>query len=268
MTPKILTAICEHFKLNNIPFLERAKLPFYYDRFAENLTFLSTVFYTRQLMVLSGPSGSGKTSLVFYALNELDPAEFRVVGCELSQPHKKALYKTLAIKVGLKPAYQADDIKLQLINFFNEENAQGKFNCVVIDEAHTLSIELIDELRSFYEEGANFSLLLAGLPPLINKSLNLSVTIPMKQRVNLFLECTGLTLDETRGYIQHHFKQARAQNPVFDEKCFPLLHSLSSGMPRKINQLCYGSLLECFKEKKIIVTEDIVKKVNDRLAYT
>jgi type II secretory pathway predicted ATPase ExeA len=264
----INTAIAEHFRFKKIPFLKRNKLPFKYDVFKDNLIFLSTVFNSRQVAVVTGPSGSGKSSLIFYAINELDPAEYRVVHLELSRPNKKTLYKTLAVKMGLKTAFLADDIKLQIIDFFQEENAQGKFNCVIIDEAHTLSIELIDELRSFYEEGANFSLLLSGLPLLINKSLNLSITIPMKQRVTLFLECEGLTLNETRGYINYYFEQAGAQNPLFDEKCFPVLHSLTSGIPRRINQLCYSTLLECFKEKKTIVTEDIIKKVNDRLAYT
>ncbi|MCK4260657.1 MAG: ATP-binding protein, partial [Halanaerobiales bacterium] len=92
------------------------------------------------------------------------------------------------------------DFNQNFIDFFHEENVQGKFNCVIIDEAHSLSIDLIDELRSFYDEGSNFSLILAGLPSLSNRNLNLSVTIPMKQRVSLFLECTGFTLKETKDY--------------------------------------------------------------------
>lgn len=61
--------------------------------------------------------GSGKTSLLFYAVNELDPSSFRICHTELSNPNKKALYKTLAVKMGIQPVYNADDIKLQIINF-------------------------------------------------------------------------------------------------------------------------------------------------------
>ncbi|KXS48011.1 MAG: proteinral secretion pathway protein A [Halanaerobium sp.] len=264
----INTAIAENFRLKKIPFLERNKVAFKSGVFEENIMFLSTVFNSRQIAVVTGPSGSGKSSLIFYAVNELDPAEYRVVHLELSKPGKKTLYKTLAVKMGLKPAFLADDIRLQIIDFFHEENAQGKFNCVVIDEAHSLSIELIDELRSFYDEGANFSLVLAGLPQLLNRSLNLSMTIPMKQRISLFLECSGLSLSETKDYISYQLDDAASQNDIIDEKCFPLLHSMTSGIPRKINQACYGALLECFKTKKSIITEDVFKKVNDKLSYT
>ena len=268
MTPNIHTAICEHFKLSKIPFLQRTKLPFDYEAFQENLSFLSTVFYSRQVAVISGPSGSGKSSLVFYAVNDLDPAEFRVVSLELSNPSKGAFYKTLASKMGLNPCFRADDIKLQIINFFNEENAQGKFNCVIVDEAHSLSIEMIDELRSFYDEAKNFSLILSGLPALINRNLNLSLTIPMKQRVSLFLECSGFSLNELQDYVQHQLKQAQAKNPIIDEKCFPILHSETSGIARKVNQACYGALLEAYKKKKTIINENILEKILDEISYT
>ncbi len=264
----INTAIAEHFSLKKIPFLRREKSSFKSKIFEENLLFLSTVFNSRQIAVVSGPSGSGKSSLIFYGVNELDPAEYRVVHLELSKPNKKALYKTMAVKMGLKPSFQADDIKLQIIDFFQEENAQGKFNCVVIDEAHSLSIEMIDELRSFYDEGANFSLILAGLPQLLNRNLNLSMTLPMKQRVSLFLECTGFSLEETKDYVSYQFSSAGIQNEIIDEKCYPVLHSMTSGIARKINQACYLALLECFKNKKSIITADVLKKVNQKISYT
>ena len=130
----ILKSVCEHFSLGSIPFLQRTKLPFESDSYAKNLVLLSSVFYSRQLAVVTGVPGTGKSSLLFYAVNELDPSSFRVCHIELSNPNKKALYKALAVKMGLTPAYIADDIKLQIINFFSEENEQGKFNCVIIDE--------------------------------------------------------------------------------------------------------------------------------------
>ena len=268
MNPNIHTSICEHFKLSKIPFLQRTKVAFNYELFEDNLSFLSTVFYSRQVAVVSGPPGSGKTSLIFYALNDLDPAEFRVVSCELSNPSKGAFYKTLATKMGLDPDFRADDVKLQIIDFFNEENAQGKFNCVICDEAHSLSIKMIDELKSFYDEGNNFSLILSGLPALINRKLNLSLTIPMKQRVSLFLECSGFSLNELKDYVDHQLQQAKAKNSIIDEKCFPILHSETSGIARKVNQACYGALLECYKQKKSIINEDILQNVLDKISYT
>ena len=65
----INTAIAEHFRLKKIPFLERNKVAFKSGLFEENIMFLSTVFNSRQIAVVTGPSGSGKSSLIFYAVN-------------------------------------------------------------------------------------------------------------------------------------------------------------------------------------------------------
>lgn len=259
-----LKSACEHFGLGSMPFLQRTKIPFEYENLGKNITLLSPVFFSRQLVVITGMPGSGKSSLLFYAINELDPSSFRICHVELSNPNKKALYKTLAVKMGLNPAYNADDIKMQIINFFSEENEQGKFNCVVIDEAHTLSIPMIDELRSFYDEGANFSMVLAGLPPLLSKTMSLSVNQPMKQRINLAIELEPLTPAQSMDYIKHQLDIARARNPIFDDKCYPLIHSITSGIPRRINQLCYRTLIQAYIDKKSIITADDVKNVAEK----
>lgn len=259
MQANILKSVCEYFSFGYMPFLQRSKIPFEYEGFKKDLAIISSVFYSRQLLVVSGGSGLGKTSLLSYAVNELDPSSFRVCHIELSNPNKKAIYKTLAVKMGLSPAFNGDDIKLQLHNFFNEENEQGKFNCVILDESHSLSIPMVDELRSFYDEGANFSLILAGLPPLLSRTMNLSVNQPMKQRINLVVELSPLTLSESKNYIRHQLELSRVKNEVFDEKCYPFIHSVSSGTPRKINQLCYQMLVDSYFAKKIIITEDDIR---------
>ena len=257
----LLKSLCEYYSLKNIPFLQRSKTPFESASMEKHLPVLSTAFYSRQFVTITGGSGMGKTSLLLYALNQLEPSEFRVCHTELSNPNKKALYKTLAVKMGLTPAFNADDIKLQLINFFSEENEQGKFNCVLIDEAHTLSIPMIDELRSFYDEGSNFSLILAGLPPLLSRTLSLSVNEPMKQRINLSIDLEPFTPLETMNYIQHQLSVSKSQKPIFDDKCYPAIQNITSGIPRRINQLCYRLLVHGYNTKKILITEAEIDEV-------
>lgn len=263
----ILKSVCEHFTLGSIPFLQRTKIAFESEAFSQNTTLLSTVFFSRQLAVVTGMPGTGKSSLLFYAINELEPSSSRICHIELSNPNKKALYKTLAVKMGLNPPYQADDIKMQIINFFSEENEQGKFNCIVIDEAHTLSIPMIDELRSFYDEGANFSMILAGLPPLLSRTMNLAVNQPMKQRINLSIELEPMSPIQSMDYIKHQLDIARPRNQIFDDKCYPVIHSITSGIPRRINQVCYRALLQAFMEKKLIISADDIESLVVKLPH-
>ncbi len=259
-----LKSICDHFNFKDMPFLNRSKTPFVSENLKKYLPLVSTAFYSRQLLTVTGAPGSGKTSLLFYAVNELDPSNFRVCHIELSNPNKKALYKTLAVKMGIDASYNADDIRLQIINFLNGENEQGKFNCIIIDEGHNLSIPMIDELRSFYDEGGNFSLILAGLPPLLSRTMSLSVNQPMKQRINISIELESMTLSNTKEYIQHQLSVVRAGNPIFDEKCYPVIHSYTSGLPRRINQLCYRAIIDAYIEKKTFITDDLLNSVVEK----
>ena len=263
----ILKSVCEHFTLGSIPFLQRTKIPYENEAFSQNTTLLSTVFFSRQLAVVTGMPGTGKSSLLFYAINELEPSSSRICHIELSNPNKKALYKTLAVKMGLNPPYQADDIKMQIINFFSEENEQGKFNCIVIDEAHTLSIPMIDEPRTFDDEGANFSMILAGVPPLLSRAMNLAVSQPMKQRINLSIELEPMSPIQSMDYIKHQLDIARPRNQIFDDKCYPVIHSITSGIPRRINQVCYRALLQAFMEKKLIISADDIESMVEKLPH-
>jgi type II secretory pathway predicted ATPase ExeA len=260
----ILKSVCDHFYLSNMPFLQRSKVPFENDNYTRYMPLLSTAFYSRSLIVLTGMPGSGKSSFLFYTVNELDPSSFRICHIELSNPNKKALYKAIAVKMGLPPAFNGDDIKLQLIRFFSEENEQGKFVCLVIDEAHTLSIPMIDELRSFYDEGANFSLILSGLPPLLSRTMSLSVNQPMKQRINLSIEIEPMPLVQTMDYIKHQLTLGKCKNQIFDDKCYPLIHSITSGVPRRINQICYKALIHGYIDKKTIITDDYIRKLYEK----
>jgi type II secretory pathway predicted ATPase ExeA len=96
--------------------------------------------------------------------------------------------------------------------------------------------------------------------------MNLSVNQPMKQRINLSIELEPMALSQTMEYINHQLDISKARNQIFDDKCYPVIHSISSGIPRKINQLCYRALLEGYIDKKTIITEDYVRMLADKSA--
>jgi type II secretory pathway predicted ATPase ExeA len=259
--------LCEHFNLSYLPFLKPTREAFLYESFTKNQLMLNSIFYTRQMALITGISGSGKTSLTNYSINTLDPSSHRIISCEISNPRKRMLYKLMAIKSGIKPLFYSDDIKLQLIEFFNSENRQGKYNCIIIDEAHTLSNPILDELRCFYEESANFSLILCGLNSLFTTSLNLSVSFPLKRRINIFIATGELSLLETKNYILHHLTDVHCKNNIFDEKCFPIVHSITKGILGRIDQLCYSSMLLAFNHGVAVVTDTIISAASEILNY-
>ena len=68
-------------------------------------------------------------------------------------------------------------------------------------------------------------------------------------------------------YIKHQLDIAKSKGPIFDDKCYPLIHTLTSGIPRRINQLCYNTLLHSYFDKKPIITDDYVKYIYGKLPH-
>ena len=262
-----MIAICEHFGFSAIPFLKAPKKPFSNARFAENTELVSTAFHTRQMVVVTGASGSGKSSFMRYAADRTDPSSHRIVSCEIANPSKKGLYRSLAAQCGVHPNFFADDVKMQLMEFFEDENRQGRLNCIILDEVHSLSIPMLAEIRSFYEEAGNFSLILVGLPNFFTEKLDLTVNLPLKRRISIVIHLESITLSETRDYVQHHLDAVKAKNQIFDEKCFPALHSMANGLPGRIDQLCAAAIFQTFRNKTAIVDEDTLRTCAQSMHY-
>ena len=122
-------------------------------------------------------------------------------------------------------------------------------------------------LRSYKDEGAYFSIILAGLPPLLSRTMNLAVNQPMKQRINLSIELEPMSPIQSMDYIKQHLDIARPRNIIFDDKCYPVIHSITSGIPRRINQVCYRALLQAFMEKKLIISADDIESLVEKLPH-
>jgi hypothetical protein len=81
----------------------------------------------------------------------------------------------------------------------------------------------------------------------------------LRQRVIASYHLGPLDGDETRAYIEHRMKQvAWKGDPRFEDAVFPLIHSYTGGIPRRINTLCTRALLAGFlSEKHAISAADV-----------
>jgi general secretion pathway protein A len=238
-----------------------------HENMKKNKDLLSAVLYTNKMCLVTGKVGVGKTTLVKSFINDLDPMEFKVIKVAFSNPSDRELYKNICAAAGLRPSFYGDDIKLQMLSHFDELIMQGKQIIIVVDEIQTCTISLLQELRTFFDLKNQFSLIMVGLPG-IHRTLSYTESLPLKQRISLFIEVKELSLAETAGYIDYHLKYAGINHPVFDEHCIPAIYQFSNGIPRAVDQLCFQSLLIAYQKKLSIINDEIVKEAINVLNYT
>jgi general secretion pathway protein A len=225
------------------------------------------LFSAKPITVLIGEAGTGKTTLLRAAL-ESEPC--RNVKCVyLSNPAltRQEFVEMLARRFHL--GQQAAQSKAVLLGdlelVLHERRARGEITALVVDEAQSLSAELLEEIRLL----ANIEtptqkllpLVLAGQPELADR-LNDAVLRQLKQRVGLRCEVTPFDLAETAAYIASRIRTAGGEAArLFTREAVMLIHEYSRGIPRTISVMCDNALLSGLALDQKPVGRDIVLEV-------
>ena len=66
---------------------------------------------------------------------------------------------------------------------------------------------------------------------------------------------TGMDTAETKSYLAHHLKLAGRSDTLFSDDAIALIHQVSGGLPRAVNNLAVQSLVAAYADNKSIVDE-------------
>ena len=145
--------------------------------------------------------------------------------------------------------------------------SQKKLTTVlVVDEAHHLSAEILEEIRLLTNlETANeklLQILLVGQPELDDK-LDSPDLRQLKQRVALRSHLVPLNSDETKGYIQRRLELAGSPSAsvIFPPETIAAIYQHSQGLPRLINTICENALIAAYGKQMPSVSPDIIDDI-------
>ena len=125
---------------------------------------------------------------------------------------------------------------------------------LVVDEAQNLTPRAIEELRML----SNFQLgdrallqsFLIGQPEL-RQMMQGPQMQQLRQRVIASYHLGPLDKSETQSYVEHRLAHVGWKgDPRFDPAAFDLIHTVSAGIPRRINTLCNRLMLAGFLSEK------------------
>src|SRR4051812_23272139 len=220
-------------------------------------------------VLLSGEIGTGKTTVCRLFLEQI-PATCNVAYIfnpkltvtELLQSICDEFHIDVPRRDGAQPTVKE---YLDPLNaFLLESYAAGRNNVLIIDEAQNLSAEVLEQLRLLTNletrERKLLQIILIGQPEL-RTMLARPELEQLAQRVIARYHLGSLSEAETGTYIEHRLTVAGATAIApFPRGLMRLVHSLTKGVPRRINLLCDRALLGAYVENQPQVTRTILRK--------
>src|SRR6267143_54482 len=212
-------------------------------------------------LVLTGEPGMGKTSLLQKLISE--HGENHSIGLVTNARYDiEHLLPWILLSLGLSQK-RLDPVEAYHLfsEFLIQGSKQHRRVILIIDEAQSLGAELLEELRllSNLNDGKTLKLqiILSGQPDLHTLLQRIDMT-QFAQRIVVDYHLEPLSEAETWHCIRHRLQVAGGHPSLFTNKACALLHRLTRGNPRLINQVCDVALTYGFAEQARVITSKLV----------
>ncbi len=229
---------------------------------------LEGVSQRKGLQVSVGPIGTGKTTLLYCMQHILSheagnhpPIRSAFIVNPTLSPSE--LHESLMDELEISASSPSKPARLRAVHeLLMESQRKNGVVLVIIDEAHLLSPELIEEVRLLLNLD-NYPIpvlqvILCGQPELVPLLMKPQFAA-LRGRVAVVSKLRALTLQEMRAYVAErlHVAGLVGENP-FTAQALEEIFRRTRGTPRLINLLCDKSLTAGFRRQARKIDLDLV----------
>jgi general secretion pathway protein A len=184
------------------------------------------------------------------------------------------LLETICEELNIEPAGDDTSTKAyvdRLYAYLLDANARGRRTILIIDEAQSLSRDVLEQIRLLTNLETNenklLQIFLIGQPEL-RSMLARDDLRQLAQRITARYHLEPLSRAETGHYIRHRLSVAGCERKVFSTAAVRRIYRLTGGIPRLINSLCDRALLGAYTTDREGVNARIVRRADRELHGT
>jgi type II secretory pathway predicted ATPase ExeA len=244
-----------HFGLNEPPFRITPHTEFFFsgaNRGATLEALLYAITHDEGIVKVAGEVGSGKTMLCRVLVERL-PKNVETIYLANPSLSRDEILHVIAADLQVESRGERVTILLRglqerLIKLY----AAGRRVVVLIDEAHAMPMETLEEIRLLSNLESNrhklLQIVLFGQPEL-DQHLALPNMRQLKERITHSFKLEPLVRSDVESYVDFRMRAAGYRGPnVFAPPAMKLISQSSQGLTRRINILADKSLLAAFAD--------------------
>ncbi len=261
-----MTMYLEHFGLTEAPFKITPHTEFFFSGASRGET-LEALLYSitsgEGIVKVTGEVGAGKTMLCRVLMERLPPS-VETIYLAVPSLSRDEMLATIAGDLDLETQGMSTT---KLIRALQEKlieiHAEGRQVVALIDEAHAMPLETLEEIRLLSNlETSHFKLMqivLFGQPEL-DQHLSLQNMRQLRERITHSFRLLPLPPRDIRDYVDFRLRAAGYKGPeLFTADSLKLIAEASEGLTRRINIYCDKTLLAAFAAGTHTVTPDLVR---------
>ena len=215
-------------------------------------------------ILLSGEVGTGKTTICRSIIDTLNPIAEIVY---IINPSLSGRALIASILDDLSIAYAADSSKKDLIDQLNNFLLYRDCNkpvVIIIDDAQTMSLDVLEDLRLLSnletDKEKMLQMVIVGQPEL-EDHLSQPEMRQLRQRIFVTCRLEHLKPREVENYVDRRLFIAGSSGQVqFSPKAKRLIAKRSKGFPRVINKICDYALTAGYVDDEFVIRREHVKR--------
>ncbi len=225
-------------------------------------------------IVLTGEVGTGKTTMLECLRDFLNAQQIAFASLFNSRLTVEQFFEMLAYDLDLRcNRLSKTEVLLSLNNMLLERANLARTTVLIVDEAHNLDWDVLEEIRLLgnleNRKGKLLQIVLAGQQEL-DRKLDAPEFRQLKQRISLRCALRGFDLRDTVAYVNSRMACAGLKGQtVISPQLMEELHYRAQGIPRVINAICDNLLLTAFAMESRVATLAMLDEVaaDMRLEY-
>ena len=253
----------EHFGLREAPFRITPHTEFFFSGASRGATLEALIYaitHDEGIVKVSGEVGSGKTMLCRMLLERL-PADIETVFLANPSLSRDEIFQAIGeeLRAPMPDNSSAHQLLRALQQRLIEIYANGRQVVLMIDEAHAMPAETLEEIRLLSNLESNrhklLHIVLFGQPEL-DLHLRQPAMRPLKERITHNFALEPLRSSDIASYLTFRLRAAGYRGPeLFTAGAIERISRASEGLTRRINIIADKALLAAFADDRLVIDE-------------